>query len=279
MVGVKATGVLGGMLGIKWGATQRVEAGDPSAAWAEAILARGDPSLPIGSIAAPGFLEDMQVVSHLRGLLEARGVRGVLGHACHVHAREGHARFTTSEYAGPVGALVRFHQAEWLARLRHLGSIEGLFVGGLTPVTAPGTAVFTESKRLPLLWDRLKAPSTAFREAMPESRDPRAAPWMRHPDEWVLKGTYSNTGDEVVFPEALTRSARLALVARVLARPTRWVAQRRFTTAAVPTPFGDARLCIGVYAVEGRAAGAYVRLATRAIVDGAAIDAPLLVEN
>jgi uncharacterized circularly permuted ATP-grasp superfamily protein len=95
----------------------------------------------------------------------------------------------------------------------------------------------------------------------------------------VLKGTYSNTGDEVVFPEALTRSARLALVARVLARPTRWVAQRRFTTAAVPTPFGDARLCIGVYAVEGRAAGAYVRLATRAIVDGAAIDAPLLVEN
>ena len=36
--------------------------------------------------------------------------------------------------------------------------------------------------------------------------------------------------------------------------------------------------CVGVYTIDGRAAGAYVRLSHRPIVDYRAIDAALLIE-
>jgi hypothetical protein len=252
--------------------------GDPAAAWADAMADAALAELPVALLAAPGFLEDTQVIAHLAGLLRARGLRTVLGHARHVFAPHGDARFESAEYAGPVGAIVRFYQSEWLGRLRSLRALEGLFVGGRTPVAGPGTAVLTESKRVPLVCSELRAECAVFVDAMPESRDPRAAPWLRQADEWALKGTYSNTGDQVVFPDRLSGRARLGLAARVSLDPTAWVAQRRFTTALVATPLGDVRPCIGVYTVDGDARGAYARLATRDIVDAAAVDVPLLLE-
>jgi hypothetical protein len=186
--------------------------------------------------------------------------------------------FKSNEYDGGVAAVVRFYQAEWLARLDDFDSLAGLFVGGATPVTNPGAAALTESKRLPLLWDRIRASTSTFRAAMPETRDVQDAPWLRAADEWVIKGAYSNTGDEVVFPDRLPRRARFALAIRIAAQPKRWVAQRRFQTAPVATPFGEARPCIGVYTIDGRVAGTYVRIATSEIVDGGAIDAACFVE-
>ncbi len=253
-------------------------AGNPGARWADAITSRVAPGLPVALLVAPGFIEDVQIVSYFRRLLTERGVHTVIGHAGHMRANGSSADFKSSEYDGRVAAIVRFYQAEWLAQLDELDSLLGLFVGGATPVTNPGAAALTESKRLPLLWDRLRASTSAFRAAMPEAREVRDAPWLRAADEWVIKGAYSNTGDEIVFPDRLPLRARLALAIRVAAQPKRWVAQRRFQTAPIATPFGEARPCIGVYTIDGRVAGTYVRIATSEIVDGGAIDAACFVE-
>jgi hypothetical protein len=252
--------------------------GDPVACWADTLIERLAPQQPIALLVAPGFLEDMQVVSYLRKHIEARGARAVLGNARHLRADRSGIRFSGPTYDGTVAAVVRFYQAEWLAELRDFPAFRGLFEGAV-PVTNPGAAALTESKRLPLVWDRLRATTSAFHRAMPETRDARAAPWLLEPDEWVIKGAYSNTGDLVLLPHRMTRAARIALAARVFAEPTRWVAQRRFHVAPIDAPSEAVRACLGVYTVDGRVAGAYARIATGEVVDGAAIDVACLLEE
>jgi hypothetical protein len=60
-------------------------------------------------------------------------------------------------------------------------------------------------------------------------------------------------------------------------RPSAWLAQRRFEVTPVESDGARYLPCVGVYTVDGRAAGAYARLATGPIVDALALDAALLV--
>ncbi len=62
-------------------------------------------------------------------------------------------------------------------------------------------------------------------------------------------------------------------------RPHRWVAQRCFQPVALETPTGPMYPCIGVYTVNGKAAGVYARVAPRPVIDFVAIDVALLVER
>jgi hypothetical protein len=88
---------------------------------------------------------------------------------------------------------------------------------------------------------------TAWRRLLPETRDPRDAPWQRD-DGWLVKSAMSNTGDDVSMRELLPQL--LAPGAMVGApEPSRWVAQRRFDAVAIP-PVGLRRVCLGVYAIN-----------------------------
>jgi glutathionylspermidine synthase len=178
----------------------------------------------------------------------------------------------------PLAAVVRFYQAEWLANLprRHRACWLPLAVGGRTPVTNPLSSVLTESKRFPLVWDCLRTRLRTWRRLLPETRDPRDAPWQSH-EGWLLKTAFCNTGDTV--SAASITPAKDWRKTRWLARlfPRDWVAQRRFETSSIETPLGDMYPCVGVYTIDGRAAGAYVRLSHRPIVDYRAIDAAMLI--
>jgi hypothetical protein len=57
------------------------------------------------------------------------------------------------------------------------------------------------------------------------------------------------------------------------------VAQRRFAVVPVAGPDGPVHPCIGVYTVDGRAAGIYGRITTRPIIDYAATDIAVLVRE
>jgi glutathionylspermidine synthase len=122
-------------------------AGDPTAALADALGRAAGDALVIATC-APGFMEDQQVVSYVVASLGRRGAAARIASLEQVRWVEGRAYLEKRE----VGAIFRFFQAEWLAR----GPAEAryLFAGGQVPVANPGVAVLTESKRLPLLWDR-----------------------------------------------------------------------------------------------------------------------------
>jgi len=253
-------------------------AGDPANAWADALAAAAGPGGVIALLSAEGFMEDHQVIAFLAARLRDRGCQAFLANPRQISWRDGAARLDSAWYGGRIDALVRFYQSEWLARLNGKCDWRRFFRGGATPVANPGTAAISESKRFPLVWARLCSLLPTWQRLLPETRDPRDAPWETD-DAWLIKSAMCNTGDTVCVRELLgvdewsraRRSARWS--------PRGWVAQRRFESLPIATPTGPRHVCIGVYTINGRAAGVYARLAVKPVIDFAATDAALLLDD
>lgn len=103
-------------------------------------------------------------------------------------------------------------------------------------------------------------------------------PW-REAHDWVFKRAYGNCGDDVAVRSAMTAGAWARLACKARLRPGAWVAQRRFHVVPVDSPLGPVHPCLGVYTVDGRAAGVYGRLARGDVVTYAAIDVAVLVRD
>ncbi len=248
--------------------------GDPTAAVVDRLRATVGSGGAIALVSAPGHMEDHQVVAHLAASLRARGIDAYTGSLNQLRWRQGYA-----ECAGRrVDALYRFYQAEWLPRVGGALEWRPFFVGGRTPVVNPGTAALTESKRLPLLWDELRTPVPTWRALLPETRALSDAPWATD-EAWLLKSAYGNTGDNVYIRAQMTRRqwSRVRWAARL--RASTFVAQRRFFVRSVCDDRGPLHPCIGVYVVDGRAAGSYARISRGAMIDGDAQDVAVLIAD
>lgn len=248
-------------------------AGDPTVAVTTA-LARAAAGRLVAFTCAPGFMEDQQVVAYLATALRQRGQTAELASVGQLRWVQGRARLQGAKH-GQLGAIFRFYQAEWLAA-EPGRSWQELFTG-FTPVTNPLAAVLSESKRLPLIWDRLRTRVPVWRQLLPETRELRAAPWARD-DGWLIKSAYCNTGDTVSIRSAMTPRAFRGRAWRARLQPGRWLAQRRFDVV----PIGDARgvawfPCLGVYVVDGETCGVYARVTRGALIDFSAKDAALLI--
>jgi len=228
----------------------------------------------IAIISAPGYTEDHQVVRTLMRELTRRQVdcRWIQSPAAlEWQNREPRLAFG-SRFA--VSAIVRFYQAEWLAELPRRTNWENLlpFRGASNPVIS----VFPESKRFPLLWPELSGCFEVWRSVLPECCDPQLIGDLDR-DGWVLKAAYSNTGDSVIIGSTVSAPVwrRALRVAR--RRSSEWVAQRRFDTMSLDSVDGRVYPCIGLYVINGKAAGAYVRLSRYQLTDGLALEAPLFI--
>ncbi len=252
-------------------------AGDPGSVWADAI-ARTAGGGRVALLAAPGYMEDQQIMAYLARKLAARDCPAHPAGPAQLQWRNGIAHLDSEWFSGELAAVVRFYQGEWLPRLPRRCGWQNFFRGGRTPVGNPGCAVISESKRFPLVWDRLQTPLRLWRALLPESSDPRSVSW-RKSDEWVLKAAMSNNGDDVHIRELMSPRDWRRADWSVRLFPKNWVAQRRFQSLPLPTPDGPVYPCIGVYTIDGRAAGAYARYSARPLIDYAAVDVALLITD
>jgi glutathionylspermidine synthase len=243
---------------------QTSHAGNPTDRWARAMAAGVGSRGRIGLLVAPGYMEDQQVVQYLARALRQHGLE--------------------AEICGPgralsrFDAIVRFYQGEWLARLPKRLGWPHLFIEGHVPVCNPGTALLTESKRFPLVWDALRTRLPMWRKLLPETRDPREVNWASD-SSWLLKAAFCNNGDEVAIRSALAPAQWRKAARSARWNPSGWVAQRRFQPVAVETPIGPMQPCFGVYTIEGKATGIYGRVTAGAVIDYSAIDVAVLVEE
>jgi glutathionylspermidine synthase len=245
-------------------------AGDPAQTWVDA-MARLQ-SGPIALLCAPGFMEDQQVVSYLAQRLRKHGCDAILAEPRQLRWYKGHAHLNGTR----LGAIVRFYQAEWLCRLPRRCGWTNFVAGGKTPVTNPGAAILSESKRFPLVWDHLPFDPSAWRRLLPETRDPREAPWQDD-DSWLIKSAYCNTGDTVTI-RRMADAKRWRSAARAARwHPGQWLAQKRFETVPLSSPIGRIYPCIGIYVIDGVAAGAYARVSPTPVIDYSATDVALLL--
>jgi hypothetical protein len=253
-------------------------AGNPGGVWSKALAAAAGPAGVVTLLSAPGYMEDHQVVAFLSRQLREDGCIAHLAKPEQIVWRNGAGYLDTAWYRGPVNAIVKFYQAEWLARMPSRLGWEMFFRGGNTPVANPPLAVISESKRFPLVWDRLSDRMPAWRTLLPETRDPRDAPWSSD-ETWLMKTAMCNNGDNVLVRSLVSPKTWFRVRMAVQFSPGQWIAQRRFESVPVSTPVGPRHVCIGVYTVNGRAAGAYARLSKKPVIDYSAADAALLLKD
>jgi len=258
------------------------------AALVAAVARRESPA--VGILYPTEITEDLSMVRLYAELFAERGCRVALGSPYNLgRAPDGRLMLLGT----PVDVVVRHYKTDWLGErepvwldeapplddgplLGPAALLAGAALEGRTAIVNPLGAVVPQNKRaFALLWElleRLPAEAAeAVRRHVPftarlETLDARELAR----EDWVLKSDYGCEGDEVVVGAEVDDATWAQALA--LARPGRWVAQRRFVPAA-----GRARVVNhGVYLVAGRAAGLLTRLSDGA-TDVTARTAPTLV--
>ena len=251
-------------------------AGDTAGAYARAICTSLGAGAHVAFVHATAYSDDRQVMTYLAQRFAASGVRASLISPAHLRWQGGRARLDTAWTSDKVDALVRFFPAEWLPNLPGACGWRHFFHSGSTPVSNPAPAILTQSKRFPLTWDALRTPMTTWRSLLPETRDPRDVQW-RDREEWVIKPALGRVGEDIGM-SGVTDAKQWKRVSRD-ARwfPSGWAAQRRFAATAFRVREKDFYPSVGIYTIDGHAAGAYGRIAERPLIDGRARDAAVLV--
>jgi glutathionylspermidine synthase len=249
--------------------------GDPGAALVEAICRKGD-LRQIGLVHETTYTEDWQMMAHLGRLMEARGAEAHLIAPHQVEWSSARATMQTDRRRGPLDAILRYFPAEWLGNRPRPKDWRYFFGGTPTLLANPGTALLIQSKRFPLVWERLRTPLPTWRRLLPETRDPRG---VNDPIDWVLKLTMGRTGYGVVIPGVTTKREQDSSWRWARLCPRHWVAQKRFPATSVSDGKFDWFPCVGVYVIEGRAAGAYARVARRPLIRSDANECAVLVPD
>jgi glutathionylspermidine synthase len=252
--------------------------GSPADIWADALAAAAPSSGVIALLSAPGYMEDHQVIAFLAAKLRERGCRTHLTKPEQIFWRDGLAHLDAAWHQGPLDAVLRFYQAEWLSRLPANTGWKFFFSGGKTPVANPASAIISESKRFPLVFEKLTTKLPTWHALLPETRDPRNCSWACN-DDWLLKTAFCNTGDTVSIRKLMSSSQWIRTRIDASFRPSGWIAQKRFESSPLATPIGPRHACLGIYTVNGKTAGTYARISEKPLIDFAATDVALLLED
>jgi glutathionylspermidine synthase len=249
--------------------------GDPAGAYAAAIAQSLGSGTTVVLAHATAYTDDRQVMAYLARELDRLGLRAQLASPAHLRWHRGRARIATAWAHGQADGIVRFFPGEWLPNLPRRCGWRHFFGRSATPLSNPATALLTQSKRFPLVWDELGTPVPTWRALLPETRDPRACDW-RSSDAWVIKPALGRVGEDVGIQGVTPPKDWRKLARHVRWHPKQWVAQRRFE--AIPLAVDGETLypCVGVYTVDGRVAGAYGRLAHQPLINWKARDVAIL---
>ncbi|MCL1857268.1 MAG: glutathionylspermidine synthase family protein [Kiritimatiellaeota bacterium] len=243
----------------------------------EALLAafrgRVAPGGTMALVHATAYSDDRQVMQCLGDAFEGGGYRAV-------YAAPDHIAWDGKRAVGADG-IVRFFPGEWLENLPRQSGWTGYF-DTATPSCNHPVALFAQSKRLPLVWDKLGVDIPTWKSLLPETADPTAyGSRGRSPSTpWILKPALGRVGEGItiggVMPDKEIRLAEKA----ARRHPEAWVAQRLFHSQPLVTENGEpCHLCIGAFTVDGKSAGFYGRVSPAPRMDANAKDIPVLVEG
>lgn len=252
--------------------------GDPPVTLARMIRTQGKPGALVSLIHATAYTEDRWMMVYLAKLLEVEGLNSCLISPSQLHWQNGTAEILTNWLHGETGYLVRFFPAEWLPNLPRKSHWVNYFKHCSIPASNPTTALLTQSKRFPLVWDKLSTPLPTWRALLPETRDLRT---VKDPEngQWVFKPVFGRAGEKITIREVTPEKEWTKLVRQARRNPVDWIVQRRFQTLPVNVDETIWYPSIGVYTVNGHAAGIYGRIAAQQLIDDSAKDIAVFIET
>jgi glutathionylspermidine synthase len=248
--------------------------GDVAGALVAAVAARVEAGAWIALVHATAYSDDRQVMQYLASRFAEAGLVAALLAPDHLRWSQGRASSIAEGQEGPVAAVVRFFPADWLPALPGR-DWRGYFSSRLVMCNPPSAAL-SQTKRLPVVWDRLGVDVSTWRSVLPETRDPREAPW-RTDEGWLLKPALGRVGEGVAWRGVAPETEWRKMARDASLWPRSWIAQRRFRSRALAGRDGPRHLCVGVFTVDGKAAGFYGRLSSRTIIEKHAQDVAVLV--
>lgn len=248
---------------------------DPIRKYAEAIRAAAGRDSLIGLVSTRRYVLHLQFLARQ---LKQSGMRTILLLPGRLRWRAKRARIKASSGMQRPDLLVRRLLTAWLTRPSQRADWEPWFCGGETPMSNPGTVVVTAGKRFPVVWSELDTRMSAWRSFLPETRCPGELPGGSVTD-WVFKPTFGRDGKGVAVAGLTKRQAFRETADRARRNPTQWVAQRRFESVAVSTERGPGHVCLGIYTIDGVAAGAFTRIRGNALIDQHSLRIPVLIPD
>jgi glutathionylspermidine synthase len=246
--------------------------------YAQALAANISPDAIVALVHATAYTDDRQAMVFLAEKLKQFGLRPCLLSPEQIEWKEGHAHVRANWCHEPAELIIRYFPGEWLPNLPRQTGWPHFFRGSLTPISNPALALLSQSKRLPLVWNKLQTPLPTWRRLLPECAEPRAVPWETETN-WIVKPALGRVGNGIGMSECLSPKEWGEIRKQVRTRPGQWVAQKRFHTLPLTTPQGEVYPCLGIYTIDGKAAGAYGRLAARPLIDHQARDVAILITD
>jgi len=228
----------------------------------------------IAFIHATAFIEDMQMMRCLGDAFVRRGFEAIYAAPNQIGWQRDCAVCLVSGNEGRIDGMIRYFPVEWLCGYKNSYNWKGYFTSPL-PSCNPPIAMYSQSKRVPLIWDELGVPCPVWRELLPQTTQPRLA---KPADGFIYKPALGRVGGGITIREAITDKQYVKYTKAALRHPKHWAAQRRFNSAPVINEKGGVyHLCVGVFTVNGKQAGFYARTSKLPRVDDKAIDAPVLI--
>jgi glutathionylspermidine synthase len=231
----------------------------------------------LGFVHATAYADDRQVMQFLASRFSAAGYDCTLMAPDHLRWQSGQAVSIAQANPGAMDGVVRFFPAEWLPMLPASSGWPGYF-GARTLACNPAHAVLSQSKRNPLIWDRLGVALPAWRACLPQTRDPREVPWEKD-ESWLVKPAFGRVGEGLAWRGGVVSKAWRRTRWNVGLNPRGWVAQQRFSSRPLAQKNSERHLCVGLFTVDGKAAGFYGRLSRTTTIDKHAQDVAILIDG
>ena len=244
-------------------------------AWRDRIKKGGAVAL----VHATSYSDDRQVMQFLGDLFEHRGYRVLYAAPDHIRWVDRKAHSIIPGFSGELDGVIRFFPLEWLINLPKKTNWPGYFECQ-TPACNHATAILTQSKRLPLVWDELGVDVPVWKQLLPQTKDPKSLSLKNPDNDWIFKPALGRVGEGISIKGAETEKIIRSIEKSARRRPVDWVAQRMFKSCPLPGQDGQYwHLCIGVFTVDGKSAGFYGRAGLLPRIDANAVDIPVLVEG
>ncbi|HTW93690.1 MAG TPA: glutathionylspermidine synthase family protein [Tepidisphaeraceae bacterium] len=248
--------------------------GDPAGALANAMAAAVGDGAVVALVHATAYTDDRQVMAFLAERAKARGLKGVLLAPDQLRWSKGRASSIAACHIGPLDLLMRFFPGEWLCNLPRACGWKHWLAGARTPMSNPASALLTQSKRFPLVWDKLSTPLPTWRKLLPKTIDPRGI--NGRAADWVLKPAMGRVGNGIGLSGITDVEKLKSIHKEAFGHSAHWAAQAPFEAVALDGPDGPVYPCLGIYTIDGSAAGTYARIARRPLIDDLAQDIAVL---
>ena len=210
-------------------------------------------------------VEDYQILRYLADLFEKRGYKSVFEAPENLRWK--------GEQLLDVGAIFRYYPVEWLEFIK--GMKWQKLINCQLPCSNPPTALFTQSKRLPLVWDELGKTGDEsldfpyWYKLLPETECPTTHGGKKG---WILKPAFGRVGEGINVTGCVTKREDEAIRKAAAQEPLQWVAQKQFESVSID----GFHVGIGAFVIDGEFGGCFARLSSKNLIDEKAIEVPVL---